>query len=308
MQPIEAAIMRTLLYGDIFDCALTAEEIHHYLIHDQPVSLAAVCEALTISAYLQTHIYSENGCYARADRPELIALRLERRETALARWEQAFECGLWLSRLPFVRMVALTGALAAQNPPTQEDDYDYLLVTQSGRVWIARAFAILLVRWGKLCGVIICPNYVLSEDALIQNRRNLFMAREVAQMVPMYGHETYETMREVNCWTADYLPNALHAFYRDERSTTRNIWNRIKYGLEALLNGRVGDRLEQWEYRRKLRRFSSEMRTPHSAAQLDPAHVKGHFNDHGHPVLQRYEERLRLYRLDDTAVQLQAGD
>ena len=40
------------------------------------------------------------------------------------------------------------------------------------------------------------------------------------------------------------------------------------------------------------------MQTPHSAAQLDDQHVKGHFNDHGHPVMQQYHERLRAYDLE----------
>jgi hypothetical protein len=68
-----------------------------------------------------------------------------------------------------------------------------------------------------------------------------------------------------------------------------------------LLGGRLGDRLENWEYRRKLRRFQSELQTPYSSAKLDDRHVKGHFNDHGHPVLRKYQERLYQYGLDEMA-------
>jgi hypothetical protein len=307
LQPVDAAIMRTILYGDVFDCALTAEEIHHYLIHHQPVPMEVVCDALATSSYLRDQLYTENGYFTRADRRELIALRLERREIALAMWESAARYGRWLSRLPFVRMVALTGALAAQNPSRKQDDYDYLLVTQTGRVWLARAFAILLVRFGKLRGVVICPNYVLAEDALAQTRRNLFMAREVAQMVPFYGHHIYSAMREANRWTDGHLPNALTAFYIQLDTEKKDGWYRLKYGVEYLLGGWLGNRLEGWEYQRKLRRFAREMKTPNSAAQLDTAHVKGHFNDHGHPVLLHYFERLRAFQLDDSLI-AQIGD
>ena len=50
-----------------------------------------------------------------------------------------------------------------------------------------------------------------------------------------------------------------------------------------------------WEYRRKLRRFEPDMQKPHSSAKLDDSHVKGHFDDHGHPVLQEYEQRLAKF-------------
>jgi hypothetical protein len=299
MHLIEAAIMRTILYGDIFDCALTAEEIHHFLIHDEGVSFAIVCEVLTGSPLLHTRLINQNGYFALKERPELILLRQQRREIAESMWTQALECGVWLSRLPFVRMVALTGALAAQNPSKKRDDYDYLVVTQSGRVWLTRAFAILLVRLGKLRGVVICPNYVLSEDALTQNRRDLFMAREVAQMIPLYGMDIYGAMRETNSWTEEYLPNALTAFHPFKEQTSQRRWTMLKQGMEWLLSGKLGDILEQWEYRRKLQRFSADLKTPHSAAQLDSNHVKGHFNDHGHPVLISYEARLQRYHCKD---------
>jgi hypothetical protein len=309
LDPLEAAIIRTVLYSDVFDCALTAAEIHHYLIHDRPVTMDAICRALEQSAYLRLHLTTGDGYFARADRPELIGLRLERREIAVQRWQQAVECGMWLARLPFVRMVALTGALAAQNPPHAQDDFDYLLVTQTGRVWLARAFAILLVRLGKLRGVLICPNYVLAEDALEQSKRDLFMAREVAQMTPLYGLETYEAMRRANRWTQLHLPNALTTFNDlppADSPRKRTSWISLKYAAEWLLGGALGDALEKWEYQRKQRRFSEPLQTPHSSAQIDRSHVKGHFNDHGHPVLRRFTERLRLYHLEQP--QPQVGD
>jgi len=103
-------------------------------------------------------------------------------------------------------------------------------------------------------------------------------------------------MRTENAWVDDYLPNANAPFYSENDSAAQSSW--LKKIGEFLLGGRIGEALEQWEYRRKLRRFAGEMLTPHSAAKLDDQHVKGHFKDHGHPVMQRYHERLRAYDLD----------
>ncbi|MEP6989174.1 MAG: hypothetical protein ABI970_26470, partial [Chloroflexota bacterium] len=63
--------------------------------------------------------------------------------------------------------------------------------------------------------------------------------------------------------------------------------------LEVVCSGAIGNWIEQWEYQRKLRRFAADMQTPHSSAQVDDTQVKGHFNDHGHPALQKYDQRLR---------------
>ena len=45
MQPLEAAILRTVLYADVFNFPMKLEEIHHFLISDDPVSLAEILAA-----------------------------------------------------------------------------------------------------------------------------------------------------------------------------------------------------------------------------------------------------------------------
>src|SRR4029077_9993656 len=104
-------------------------------------------------------------------------------------------------------MVAVTGALAVDNAPAG-DDIDYLIVTTPGRVWLARSLAVALVRVARLCGVGLCPNYVLAQSALSQQRRNLFIAHDLAQMVPLAGRAVYAEMLSANAWAQAYLPQA----------------------------------------------------------------------------------------------------
>jgi len=296
--PTESAILRTVLYGDVFDFALTVPEIHHFLIADQPVPYPELVHTLEHSPYLRSILTVEAGYVVCGHRRDLIPLRQERDRVAAQLWEEAQRYGVWLARLPFVRMVALTGALAVRNAADHDDDLDYVLVTAAGRVWLARAFAILLVRLGKTRGVVICPNYVLAASALEQEKQDLFMAHEVAQMVPVYGFAVYEQMRGANRWVEDYLPNAALPYFAEAEYVPRGGWNALKRLGEWALGGRLGDALERWEYQRKLRRFADDLRTPNSAALLDDQHVKGHFQDHGHPVMQEYARRLRAFELD----------
>jgi hypothetical protein len=112
-------------------------------------------------------------------------------------------------------------------------------------------------------------------------------------MVPLFGHQLYRQFRIANGWVEEQLPNAKGTFYDEAEVTVDGIWWIGKLLLETMLAGPIGDRLEQWEYRRKIRRFASAMRKPNSSAQLDETQVKGHFDDHGHPTLQKYFQRLR---------------
>jgi hypothetical protein len=68
---------------------------------------------------------------------------------------------------------------------------------------------------------------------------------------------------------------------------------------ELMLGGKLGDWLENWEQQRKLKRFAADLQTPRSAAKLDHTQVKGHFQDHGHRVLEEYATRLRQYQIEN---------
>ena len=301
MLPVEAAILRTILYADVFNFPLTADEIHRYLIADVAFARADIDKALQHSRQL-SHLlcYSENY-YCLLERKDIIAIRKEREAISQQLWESAIRYGKLLSHIPFVEMVALTGALAVRNPASIDDDFDYLLITSPGRVWLARAFAVLVVRIVRLFGRELCPNYVLSSDKLAQSRQDMYMAHEVAQMRPIYGSNLYHAMFTENPWTKDYLPDALP--YETQEDKPR----RIRSMLEWLLGGRIGNMLEHREYQRKLRKFTPKMRQKNSSAEITENSVKGHFEDHGMPVLQHYEELLAEYGLLDIT-EAMAGD
>lgn len=298
---LEKAIIRTVVYADVFDYALTPVEIHYYLAH-LTASLAEVQAALATSTWLAERLTRVEDYVVLTGREHLPALRVERERSSAELWRSACFWAQWIALAPFVRMVAVTGALAVNNAPAG-DDIDYLLVTEPGRVWLARAWVIGLVylaRWG---GAHLCPNYIVASHALVEERQDAFTAHDLAQMVILSGVELYRRMRAANPWVLEYLPQAYalppqpHRPLRPVRLSDV-ILMRCGRGLQQLaewfLGGRLGDALETWEFRRKQRKFAPRL-WPNSAAQVTPDRLKGFFSDHGTPILRQFEARLAQY-------------
>src|SRR5205807_3821112 len=139
-------------------------------------------------------------------RQDLVDERRRRDERARDLWPVARRCGRILGCFPFVRLVAVTGSLAADNPDPRAD-LDYLIVAAPGRLWLVRAMAVGLVRLARGLGIQLCPNYLLTTRALDLDRRDLFTAHELLQAVPVVGASTYRELRSRNTWTARWLPN-----------------------------------------------------------------------------------------------------
>jgi hypothetical protein len=147
--------------------------------------------------------------------------------------------------------VALTGSLAMLNL-SKNPDMDYMLVTTHGRVWTARAFAILLGKFARLFGDTICPNLIVSERTLEWPLHDLYSARELCQMIPICGHDIYLRLFSANSWVETFLPNAKPKAAKINKDSL--VW-RVS---EFFLQGTLGDKLEFWEMSRKIKKFSAQ--------------------------------------------------
>lgn len=168
---------------------------------------------------------------------------------------------------------------------------DYMLIAKPGRVWTARAFALLLARITRLFGDVICPNVIVSENALEWKERNLYTAREFAQMIPISGEGMFCLLRVVNKWINDVLPN--HAILSEAKNSFET--NVVQHSIEFFLNNWLGDLFESWEMNRKIARFQKQ--AGYGAETNFSADVcQGNFDHHGSWTLNAYKERLESLR------------
>jgi hypothetical protein len=297
MDDLAQAILRTVAYSDVFDHPLTAAEIQRYLIAT-PAGLEAVRRTLAEELLPGGLLAAQDCYYTLPGREGTLAVRRQRRQISDGLWPRAERYGRWISRLPDVRMVAVTGSLAMDSADGQAD-LDYLVVTRPGRLWVTRAMVILLVRAARQRGDTLCPNYVLSERALRLAERSLFTAHEFVQMAPLAGSTVYRRMWQANGWVRDFLPNAEGRFWEPAAGGVYE--EKIRPGLEALLHTGVVGGVEGWEMRRKQARFG-EMGPVHVEARFGPDVCKGHFGDHGERILAAYGERvMEMERVEVTA-------
>ena len=290
IKDIAQAILHTLVYADLFDYPLRTEELHRYLIgHRAPLS--AVRTYLDQAGRQPTSLARVASFWCLTGRERLADLRREREVYARSLHQEVERYAPLIAAVPFVRCVALTGSLAVQNVTGPDDDIDLLIVTAPGRVWLARGLAILIVHLAQRSGVELCPNYVLAEHRLQLGEPSLYIAHELAQLLPLYGFESYRRLMQSNAWVADYLPNALaHTSAVRHVSATARAGQRL---MEAGLAGRLGDALEGWERERKipkLRRVAIERGG--SGTTYTAELCKGHVDDHSAAIQVRYMAQL----------------
>jgi hypothetical protein len=296
---LEQAILKAVAYADVFDYPLTVHEVHRYLA-EVPAPLSAVSDALENGLLSRCQLACHRGYVTLPGRASIVETRLRRQAVGTRLWPIGIRYGLVIGSLPFVRMVAITGTLAVDNVD-HGADIDYLIVTAPRRVWLARLIALIVVHLARLEQVTICPNYVISADAMEQWDHTLFTAHELAQMVPLYGLDVYRELMGVNDWAQRLLPNAFASPPAAPHRSIGPLRRALKWGGERALGGKLGDALERWEMQRKVSRLSAQAADGETCAALfSPQCCKGHLEDHGSQIREAYAQRLCQVGLEET--------
>jgi predicted nucleotidyltransferase len=280
------SLSHTLAYADVFEYPLTAGEVCRYL-----TGMKASSEEVT-RALANTALFARVGTYYTLRGRERIVETRERRTGIAARlWPQAARYGRMIARLPFVRMVAVTGSLAMSNADAGQD-VDFMIVTEPTRLWTCRALCLLIARLARLAGVKLCPNYLVTTNALELPERSLYVAHELAQMIPLSGMAVYWEMRRLNNWTNDYLPNATSAPVLPQGIRPAREGAAIQRALEFFLRSPIVTAFEKWEMDRKILRLTREQSSSFESYFSEDV-CKGHIDRHGETVVTALAVRLQ---------------
>lgn len=207
---LSLAVAKTIAYGGFFNFPLSPEEIHFWLISSRPVSKEKInklipkqtSKDLKLKAVLQKNTQEK----------EKFAQKL-----------------IYIARfIPGIRLVALTGSVAANNTK-KNDDLDLLIVTDNNTLWLIRPIFLLILSWKfnrrhpgdnpTNTNNAFCPNLWLDMDSLSvpKTRRNIYTAHEVLQVKPLLDRgETYQRFLKSNDWTKHFLANAYKELQKEK--------------------------------------------------------------------------------------------
>jgi len=294
--PVQAAVIRTLAYFDIFSHPLKAMEIFQLL------QIAGHGESETAKAAEELHrrglLKLESGYYFLHNNAGVVERRTRGEQSAEKSLQTAGKYSRRIARFPFVRAVALSGSLS-KNYMDNESDIDYFIITAPGRMWVARTFLVLYKKVFLLNSrKHFCVNYFLTEDALEVPDKNIFTATEVSFLIPTYNYALYRKFRKANAWSGEYLPNFP---VRQNEHTIAEEKNYFKAFCEKLLSGSAGEKLDNYFFRLTLKFWKKKFR--HFDASTFDFRLRSRKNVSKHHPLGYQEKVLTKYTANLSAIE-----
>jgi len=249
-------------------------------------------------------LIERDGLYCLRDRPALPDGRRDRIRRAQKLRRRGRRVARILRHAPFIRGLALTGSVAADDAGAAAD-VDMLVTVTPDR--IATVFLLLGTAARLLRRRYFCPNYYVSPGSLSGAPPNIYLARERAQICDLVTDRgpdpAASRLREV---FPNLSPNGANGSAIRART-------RLQRLLEAPLQGALGDRVERFARRVALSRLrahysaSGEQIPAEARRSLETGRaLRFHRGGIEERTLERYRERRaevasQLERMGDAA-------
>jgi len=294
MNDPQKSVIKLLLYYDIFDHALTRQEITtHSNLNGQLPDPQDTLEYL-----VSKDLITQSG--------ELFSVRndlaiFEKRMHGSARAREtmpkALKMARFITKFPFVRSVSLSGSLSKDHM-YEKADVDYFIIAQPERLWLARTILVLYKRIFLLNSYkFFCLNYFVDEEHMEIEQKNLFTATELFTLMPVTGRRFVHRLMEANPWVKEYYPLFPQ---RDIGAVDKEPRGLLKKALEWLLNNKLGNDLDCMAMKSTIRfwkkKYRDDPKDPfHKSFRLKRYIAKYHPDNFQDLVLERYKERLTAY-------------
>ena len=285
LNPIRNSILKTLAYRNVFSYPLTFHQLYTYVISESGFSFEEFKEALR-NLLTEKIIFYEDGFFHLGS--AVIEDRKRREEDSRKLLLKAQKISRILGANPFVKLIAVTGAVAAGNA-VENDDIEVMVITTKDRLWLGRFFTVLMLkalnlyRTDKDAGGKICPNIFIDEENLEWGyAKNVYIAHEILLMQPVFDRGGYYfRFLNANRWSFEFLPHVKVKAKDEEFKSPERFFNFL-ITFEYLLM-----KLQLW-YMQK--RITNEITTDRLI----------HFrrDDHSSWILTSYEEGLKRLGVD----------
>ena len=239
----ELAILKTLVYFDIFEYPLSEKDIKSFIECD--ISDEIFASAL-LQLLLDKIIFRVDQFYSLLNNRQRAEERIQGNLRAQSLIVKATRIGAFLYKFPYVRGVAVSGSLSKNYADTKAD-IDFFIITKANRLWIARTILHLFKKLTFLVGKenFFCMNYFVDEEALVIPEKNIYTAVEVVTLLPIGGTFTLNKFFEKNQWTRNWLP--CYEYARNLKTAEKG--STFKKFTEWLFNSAAGNKLDAFLYK-----------------------------------------------------------
>ena len=289
---MEKAILKTLIYADIFDYPLKINEIHKWLI-GRKVTLRQVEKALKRLSQVSSIKY-QGGYYFLGWRNGLVAERRRREKQSAVYLKKVSLLSQILKVIPWIKLVGISGGLALHNA-SKKDDIDLFIITNKNRLWISRLLSLGLLsltgqrrkvgeKGRKIAGK-LCINTLLEDMRLEQTNKDIFVAHEVLQMKVLWQRDgVYSKYLSDNDWAFKFLPNWTTNVSSPRRRGSNKQREMVNW-IPAFA-GMTMERIAKW-FQLKI------MQKPTGMERIEDGALYFHPNDIRQEVLSKYEQKLK---------------
>ncbi|MGL5830649.1 MAG: hypothetical protein ACRCZE_00705 [Candidatus Altimarinota bacterium] len=296
---LEGKIKASLAYFEIFDLALSVEEVMRFM-------LGGVETKLDVEKKLKEmgNISQEDGFYVLKGSEKLLEDRVAKSLLAdqirekVDKWKWAF--GL----VPFVEMVCVCN-YSSFDCVEKDSDIDLLIITKPGRIFLARVFLTFYMqlfgvrRHGETVAGRFCLSFYVNENNLnfeeiLLKDGDIYFAYWMMALKPVYGPEgIWKKIELENKWIEKYF-----AGFEDRREKFTEVLEKkswIKKIYEFILKGKFGNILEKWLSGYFLKRHAErQTKLPETASVIvSNQMLKFHNNDKRLEFKQSWKKRLK---------------
>jgi hypothetical protein len=255
LSDVDKALLRAILYFDIFDYPITAEEARAFA----PLVVGNSFEQTLDKLVMEGRLFKHGEFYSTQNISRLAVKRTDGNRLAKSRMNTAQRYSKLVASFPFVQAVLLSGSIS-KGFMDEDSDIDYFIITEPKRVWIVRATLALFRRIFLLNSHRnLCTNYFVDVDNLPIPDQNIFAATELCTLKPMYGHAVIRQLREANKWALDFLPQQ-----KFENVLTADREFPVKRVIERVFSFRAMNKINRWLMRKSVgywqRKYSSQVR------------------------------------------------
>jgi hypothetical protein len=290
LKPLSESILRTILYYDIFNYPLKADEVYRFLPtnHVSKHSVEAELKDLSSKGYL----YQFDDLFCAQNSKELAERRRKGNTEAEKLLDVARAKGKFISGFPFVRGVLASGSLS-KGYMDENSDLDFFVITKPGRLWVARMILVLYKRIFLLNShKYFCVNYFVDSDHLEIEEKNMFTATELATVIPLCEADLYTRLFKSNGWLTGFFPNckqrSLDAVVPASNSVVKKI-------LENIIDLAGGSWWENYFMKLSLKRWESIYKKQYANSDFKVAFKTKKYVSKNHP--RNYQKKvIELYR------------